>query len=202
MPSALRVRLGHVLQVIVSRVPRSSLHSYSMILSTVQLPLFRKLTISNGPNSDKASRIFYLSFDHWRERTDGEREMICRVTSIQGFWNRASVPWIEVSHHVFFVDRVDVLEFSIASPPIENNFSFHVPDFFTSSSPLLINRSLHWPDEISPRKFFGKQQWRNWNTCRYDSLYLIFKASGSHFCAPKISSLSQLSCSSLTEFNS
>ena len=153
MPSALRVRLGHVLQVIVSRVPRSSLHSYSMILSTVQLPLLRKLTISNGPNSDKASRIFYLSFDHWRERTDGEREMICRVTSIQGFWNRASVPWIEVSHHVFFVDRVDVLEFSIASPPIENNFSFHVPDFFTSSSPLLINRSLHWPDEISPRKF-------------------------------------------------
>lgn len=68
-----------------------------MILSTVQLPLLRKLTISNGPNSDKASRIFYLSFDHWRERTDGEREMICRVTSIQGFWNRTSVPWIEVS---------------------------------------------------------------------------------------------------------
>ena len=67
-----------------------------------------------------------------------------------------SVPQ-ERFHHVFFVDRVDVLEFSIANPPIENNFSFHVA-FFTSSSPLLINRSLHWPDEISPRKFFCKQQ--------------------------------------------
>lgn len=95
MPSALRVRLGS--SVTGNCVTCTSQHSYSMILSTVQLPLLRKLTISNGPNSDKASRIFYLSFDHWRERTDGEREMICRVTSIQGFWNRTSVPWIEVS---------------------------------------------------------------------------------------------------------